>query len=243
MTFDPTRCDCGAAIHSPADHGLREAESPLWRVAITEVNEAHAVLDRLGAPTVKRIVGRDAVTKQDVTVGLKERLQWLADTMREMQAATLAARPADTPTPLDDLFSELMDAEDESAGCRVAESRATYCCLWNKREPCEDCAELERQNRRTLQAAFDRGRVAPAPSGWQDIETAPKDGRDILVYTPEGRNDGDEWVAAIEATSWLDHEQYGRYGGWRGIRYPWRITHWQPLPAPPTSPTAPGQEP
>lgn len=61
-------------------------EPPLWRVAITEANEAHLALDRLGAPTAKRIVGRDAKTQQDVTVGLSERIASLGDTIRELRA-------------------------------------------------------------------------------------------------------------------------------------------------------------
>jgi hypothetical protein len=57
-------------------------------------------------------------------------------------------------------------------------------------------------------------------STWQPIETAPKDGTEILAW------DGDQHIVA-----WFD-------GDWRFSDdrqcFP---THWQPLPAPPGSPT------
>jgi hypothetical protein len=62
---------------------------------------------------------------------------------------------------------------------------------------------------------------------WQDISTAPKDGTDIIVavYEEDGRYWGQDivaWNAAI---------------GWDSAGYDWQpnmITHWMPLPPPPT---------
>lgn len=67
-------------------------------------------------------------------------------------------------------------------------------------------------------------------SEWQPIETAPKDGGDILVFFPE-----DEGVLRVS---------YGYYG-WKinpdgGTEFDYEITgnptHWMPLPNPPVSP-------
>lgn len=58
--------------------------------------------------------------------------------------------------------------------------------------------------------------------GWRPIETAPKDGTDVLLWAPH-------WKAA--ATGWT-------FGGdpWQGCRKDTVTkppTHWQPLPSPP----------
>ena len=75
---------------------------------------------------------------------------------------------------------------------------------------------------------------------WQPIETAPKDGTEILVYTH---------CDTIEITAWYqmhvaDYEDTGNglfrkvhklcHEGWNSNT----PTHWMPLPAPPSS--APG---
>ena len=78
-------------------------------------------------------------------------------------------------------------------------------------------------------------------SGWQPIETAPKDGTAILVYFPKDFFDRkrnhqtvvywaikDPWV-----TGW---EVYG--GSFLSIE----PTHWMPLPDPPPTPAAGGGE-
>lgn len=67
---------------------------------------------------------------------------------------------------------------------------------------------------------------------WQAIETAPKDGTDILVFTriePEG----------------VEVQQVAHWDGGDDEQYPWQVsdgsaynrdmfTHWMPLPTPPT---------
>lgn len=53
---------------------------------------------------------------------------------------------------------------------------------------------------------------------WQDIETAPKDGTEVLVYAPPYGGLGD----IIRKASW--HEE----AGWRVDEFR-SVTHWQPL--------------
>ena len=69
---------------------------------------------------------------------------------------------------------------------------------------------------------------------WQPIETAPKDGTDVLVYQ-----------RYLKVEKWTNKKEYGFYievGCWE--RDTWRIraftpqyggnpTHWMPLPEPP----------
>lgn len=90
------------------------------------------------------------------------------------------------------------------------------------REPC-DCGhdvEFVRADSRPS---------APAPE-WQPIETAPKDGRDVLLS--EGRTVWvDEWIINGPDSCWMMCDQWEE---------PATPTHWTPLPAPPeSSPAAP----
>lgn len=63
--------------------------------------------------------------------------------------------------------------------------------------------------------------------GWQGIETAPRDGRDCLVWT----------YGACEAGPMLHIASYGESGGWSGWTsvdgFPTYPSHWMPLPDPP----------
>lgn len=75
---------------------------------------------------------------------------------------------------------------------------------------------------------------------WLPIESAPKDDTDILVggwYEPEDGS-APAWVNRI--SSYLDK-------GWRrGFRHrngAYWATHWMPLPAPPSLPEEPRQQP
>lgn len=55
---------------------------------------------------------------------------------------------------------------------------------------------------------------------WQDIETAPKDGTDILGFDEDGR-----------VVVWWDRNAWIRRGDdYDIVTHP---THWQPLPPPP----------
>jgi len=67
--------------------------------------------------------------------------------------------------------------------------------------------------------------------GWQPIETAPKDGTQVLLHLSDGQATVAEYVMATDG-----------FAGWevahteRGAIYLMiRATHWMPLPEPPTS--------
>jgi hypothetical protein len=64
---------------------------------------------------------------------------------------------------------------------------------------------------------------------WQDIETAPKDGSDILVFVPEHREQYVAWWSRVH-TCWL----------WADTEHSTEAcepTHWTPLPEPPKAET------
>ena len=68
---------------------------------------------------------------------------------------------------------------------------------------------------------------------WQPIETAPKDGTNILAW-PCSDGWGDEYFPYV--VQWVDANEYHE-GMWReaaGEKYDWfNPTHWMPLPEPP----------
>jgi len=59
---------------------------------------------------------------------------------------------------------------------------------------------------------------------WQPIETAPKDGTDILVWWPF-------WSKSPEVAAFIDGEWYSECVTSDSTEKP--PTHWMPLPAPP----------
>lgn len=67
--------------------------------------------------------------------------------------------------------------------------------------------------------------------GWRDIESAPKDGAEVLVW--------DEHSHIISQATWKDHHGHFASGGWYDAPYTGdsrrlaRPTHWRPLPAAP----------
>lgn len=66
---------------------------------------------------------------------------------------------------------------------------------------------------------------------WQPIETAPKDGTQVLLWRDEtivGR-----WQIDDRRPYWTGGDIY-----WRGVRWcrDHNPTHWQPLPEPPVTP-------
>ena len=70
--------------------------------------------------------------------------------------------------------------------------------------------------------------------GWRPISTAPRDGTRVLLwcvhanaaYSDDPVAEG--WAAAVLG-AWIDHNG----GGWTWHGLCGRMTHWQPLPAPP----------
>lgn len=71
---------------------------------------------------------------------------------------------------------------------------------------------------------------------WQPIETAPRDGTEFLAYDIQAKKqDVCHWSKNFE---WFEAVQSdGETGPWFGEfgRDREDITHWQPLPAPPTT--------
>lgn len=74
--------------------------------------------------------------------------------------------------------------------------------------------------------------------GWQDIATAPKDGTYLLLWEQYSTN---PFVGCWAFGSWsVSHEHVDAEGGWDGANVVDSIsqdliTHWMPLPPPPTS--------
>jgi hypothetical protein len=85
-------------------------------------------------------------------------------------------------------------------------------------------------------------------SGWQPIETAPKDGTWFLIcnaddgfdsyevgsYDPEvGSYDPTFWPEYVEVEGGLYRKEMKTSYEWRGFNNLHRATHWMPLPEPP----------
>jgi hypothetical protein len=72
---------------------------------------------------------------------------------------------------------------------------------------------------------------------WQPIETAPKDGRRILVFEPEFQTGG----VVMEASWWDAWNDDESHTGWMPANLDERDgfylfpTHWMPLPASPSA--------
>ena len=62
---------------------------------------------------------------------------------------------------------------------------------------------------------------------WQPIETAPKDGRDVLLYLKDEIIGSGHWSVAGSADCWFTG------GGFCHEDDEYPATHWQPLPHPP----------
>lgn len=61
--------------------------------------------------------------------------------------------------------------------------------------------------------------------GWRPIETAPKDGSPVLLFSTSEGQDVGSWEVTYDAGhEWMDAQGYSIYD----------VTHWQPLPPPPT---------
>ena len=68
---------------------------------------------------------------------------------------------------------------------------------------------------------------------WQPIETAPKDGTQVLVFRR---------AAPVKRMYGIDCRHPSQYGGaWVYSRQREQPTHWMPLPSPPGWPAAPLQ--
>ncbi len=62
---------------------------------------------------------------------------------------------------------------------------------------------------------------------WQDISTAPKDGRDLLLYFTDDEIGSGHWTQVGFKECWFTG------GGFCDEDSDYPATHWQPLPTPP----------
>ena len=72
-------------------------------------------------------------------------------------------------------------------------------------------------------------------SGWRPIESAPKDGRPILVFAPDAT---EPRVFLLMWTEWVNAEDASDIdGNWKDLaddqEFDASPTHWMPLPSPP----------
>lgn len=63
-------------------------------------------------------------------------------------------------------------------------------------------------------------------SGWKPIESAPKDGTQILLYAPAWRAPNTGWTFGSDDWQACPYHHAGDPR--------WKPTHWMPLPDPPT---------
>jgi len=71
---------------------------------------------------------------------------------------------------------------------------------------------------------------------WNDISTAPRDGRDILLFFPlEGLNH--DWSPQTIIGYWRSNINYWVFQNRavRGYSEQYQPTHWMPLPDPPSA--------
>ncbi len=73
--------------------------------------------------------------------------------------------------------------------------------------------------------------VSGVSMNWQPIETAPKDGTEILAARQPRQFDW--WIMDVVSYAWEDEN--GHWWQHDGNRA-WQPTHWMPLPSPPEAP-------
>ncbi len=197
----------GVLIAEPNDQlapdpapGLREA----LIVRLREAQQNWADAEKAAAGFSWKATAADAAKQRDLMAEAADYIE-------------RAARPADTPT--------------QKQARLNFDVLATVCEHYNAIESVsEDYDEGRKDALGDIIATFESDApllpaVAPAPSGWQPIETAPKTSRHILVWTPANK--------CTSLVAW-DTEQGWTHGfcNHRLIDTP---THWQPLPLPPAS--------
>ena len=82
---------------------------------------------------------------------------------------------------------------------------------------------------KTMHALCDSALAACDESPWRSMESAPKDGTDIMLAAP-GRVTCGEWIVP-NTPEWDDDPFWGSWGGNFSEENP--PTHWMPLPAAP----------
>ena len=116
-----------------------------------------------------------------------------------------------------DLIARLRAEEPGTCGfCKGNSTVWTKCVRGN----CAEIADQRQSAANALEALARENAELREAAKWRPIETAPKDGTDILVAVPLAR--GDDWFITID--NLCEH-------GWSVTEGD--ATHWQPLPAPP----------
>jgi hypothetical protein len=152
----------------------------------------------------------------------------------------------DNPEHLGCAHVGLVEAARAAADTLESLTKLLHSCAVARRGDCPDVmmdiealpAEIERDARYTREleeSLLEAKRVSqPAPSGWQPIESAPKDGTHVLVYRelPPWRVMGTGyWCEVAGVSGWICRGISDPPGN-LGLSAP---THWMPLPP------APGQ--
>ncbi len=116
---------------------------------------------------------------------------------------------------------------------RVASNIVTGLCV--KRAQCFGFNENEWLETEIADA------IATQPA-WQPIETAPKDGTEVILFHPPENYQGIEYPARVTAGSWIEWDETPECDGgsiWMSLDGGFREdtpTHWLPLPKIPASP-------
>lgn len=93
------------------------------------------------------------------------------------------------------------------------------------------CGRLNEEND-SLQAQVEALRAEKRVSEWQPIETAPKDGTEVLIGRfLDGKLPTKAVASFHPSEGWRDAGDIG----WGGMYAHVRPTHWMPLPSPPNS--------
>lgn len=64
----------------------------------------------------------------------------------------------------DEAFQAIMEALDESTSCEYAPGVLDFCCQWNRRAPCGECAALERRVRQVIRSLAQRTEPEKEPT-------------------------------------------------------------------------------
>lgn len=207
---------CAPSLNTPSPHSrvverLRDDARQLRKMAEACVFAGHETGVRVKDPTA---LGADLDEAATIISGLEATVQRL--TANPADHRYWEGRYRDEKAEVDRLQSELDTANN------------------NHRSMAHQLAET---GERALAAESSLHRVR-AETVWQPIETAPKDGSDVLLYFPlEGLSAGFEKVIIAH---WRKSagDLINCYWVWQGRAYrgyseAYQPTHWMPLPAPP----------
>lgn len=212
--LEQTACDCPAALEGSTSHASWcRRRLPMWQTVIRAAADLRALAAAQPVPGGQH----DAACESELTSHGYTPCQCAE---RKAAGASVLGSPA-PHTPVEDVASPSRATTPAADLLARLEARAVHL----EEHDFEESAGVLREA-----AAALRTIAAPPATGWQPIATAPIRQR-VLVYIPE-RSD-----CAIHGafTGMLSP-----YGSWLVDGRPINeslLTHWQPLPAPPTQET------